>query len=284
MVAVDPVRQDRTGIRVNVGCGSSPTRGWQNFDNSLTVRVARWPLAGTVLAALCKRGSPSMRLAALARGRSIRFANAAARIPCADGSVAAVYSSHMIEHLDRNEARAFLSEVRRVLQPGGVVRLAAPDLSRLIQDYVATGDADGFVAGTHMGLDRPGGLRGWLRWALAGPRHHLWMYDGNSLSRLLREAGFEEVAIMPPGSTKIAEPSELDLHERASESVYVEAVRPLWSLQPKPVGIRCGRNSPWLGEFSGTSGGIRRTPGIARVPCSGWPAIRRRAGSCAAGQ
>ena len=165
-------------------------------------------------------------LTEMARRGDVRFANAAARIPCADGSVAAVYSSHMIEHLDRGQARAFLAEVRRVLMPGGVVRIAAPDLSRLIRDYGRTGDADEFVASTHMGLSRPSGLRGWVRWTLAGPRHHLWMYDGESLTRLLRQAGFKEAAAMPPGSTMIAEAGALDLAERAEESVYVEAVRP----------------------------------------------------------
>ncbi len=148
------------------------------------------------------------------------------RIPCATGSVAAVYSSHMIEHLDRTEARAFLTEVRRVLRPAGVVRIAAPDLSRLVSDYLATGDADTFVSGCHMGLARPAGLRGRLRWTLVGPRHHLWMYDGESLTRLLSEAGFADAAVARPGSTRIDEPGQLDLRERAAESVYVEAVRP----------------------------------------------------------
>ena len=132
----------------------------------------------------------------------------------------------MIEHLDRSEARAFLAEVRRVLRPGGVVRIAAPDLSLIVSDYVATGDADGFVAGIHMGLDRPTGLRGRVKWAVAGPRHHLWMYDGGSLTRLLRETGFADATVMASGSTRITEPGQLDLRERASESVYVEAVRP----------------------------------------------------------
>ena len=215
-----------SGIKVNVGCGLSPTPGWLNFDNSLSVRVARWPAVPVLLARVGLLGGQSAELTAMARRGAVRFANAAARIPCADRSAVAVYSSHMIEHLDRAEARAFLAEAWRVLGPGGVLRIAVPDLSLLALDYVATGNAEGFVAGIHMGLDRPAGLRGWLKWTLIGPRHHLWMYDGESMAALLREAGFKDAAVMPAGSTRIAQPGQLDLSERARESVYVEAVRP----------------------------------------------------------
>src|SRR5487761_212628 len=225
MARID-IKESYSGIKVNVGCGLSFTSGWLNFDNSLSVRVARWPIISSALTRMGFLAAKSAELAEMAQRGSVRFANAATRIPCATGSVAAGYSSHMIEHLDRAEARVFLADVMRVLSPGGVVRIAAPDLSRLVQDYVANGDADEFVASIHMGLSRPSGLRGWARWTLVGPRHHLWMYDGESLTRLLREAGFRDAAVIQPGLTRIAEPGQLDLTERATESVYVEAVRP----------------------------------------------------------
>jgi SAM-dependent methyltransferase len=220
------IKATHSDIRVNVGCGLTPTPGWLNFDNSFSVRVARWPTASSALRGMGFLTANSAELVEMGRTGSVRFANAAVGIPCATGSVAAVYSSHMIEHLDRSEARGFLTEVKRVLRPGGVVRIAAPDLSRLISDYVATGDADGFVEGTRMGLDRPAGLRGWVKWAVVGPRHHLWMYDGESLTRLLCETGFADAAVVAPGTTRIGEPGHLDLRERATESVYVEAIKP----------------------------------------------------------
>jgi hypothetical protein len=188
--------------------------------------MARWPVISCLQRRIGFVAPKSAELAELARGGGVRFANAAVRIPCPTASVRAVYSSHMIEHLDRSEARAFLAEVRRVLHPGGMVRIAAPDLSRIVEDYVATGDADQFVAGIHMGLERPAGLRGWAKWTVVGPRHHLWMYDGGSLARLLGEAGFTDVTVRPAGTTGIPGPGRLDLRERESESVYVEAVRP----------------------------------------------------------
>lgn len=220
------VQATHSGINVNVGCGLSPTPGWLNLDNSPSVRFARLPILHSVLRASGLLTDKSAELAELGRCGKIRYANAARHIPCASGSVTAVYSSHMIEHLDRAEARGFLAEVRRVLRPGGVVRVAAPDLTRLVSDYLASRDADEFIAGSHLGLDRPAGLRAWMRWTVVGPRHHLWMYDGESLARLLHETGFAEAAAVPPGSTKIATPGRLDLWERAAESVYVEAVRP----------------------------------------------------------
>jgi len=234
------MRETQAYLRVNVGCGASPTPGWVNFDNSFSVRVARWPLVIPALARLRVLGGQSAGLARAANTRNIQFANASVRIPCTSSSVSAVYSSHMIEHLDRRGARAFLAEVRRILRPGGVVRVAAPDIARLVQNYLATGDADGFIAATRMGLNRPADLMAWMKWVLVGPRHHLWMYDGDSLAKLLHEAGFADVAIMPPGKTNIADPGDLDLQERLSESVYVEAFQPL-SEDVRPVRLETRR-------------------------------------------
>ncbi|HCU95353.1 MAG TPA: hypothetical protein DHU96_22640 [Actinobacteria bacterium] len=212
-------------MRVNIGCGATPTDGWVNFDNSPSVLMSRWPFLVWALSTARVMGEESCNLARVASHKNIRFANASKRIPLATGSVDAVYSSHMIEHLDRRQARAFLVETRRILRPGGIVRLAAPDLARQVEDYLATSDADAFIAGTHMSQGRPGGLVSRFRMALVGPRNHLWMYDGSSLARLVHDTGFVNARVMPAGVTAIAEPGSLDLAERAEQSVYVEARR-----------------------------------------------------------
>jgi SAM-dependent methyltransferase len=213
-------------LRVNVGCGATPTEGWINLDNSFSVRIARWPLLVRVLSAARVLSRQSYEFAAIANSKNVRYANATLKIPYPNNSVEVLYSSHMIEHLDRREAEAFLLEVRRVLKPGGIVRLAAPDLAQLAKSYLATGDADLFVARTHMSQGKPHGLSGRAKMALMGYRGHLWMYDGMSLTALLRDAGFTDVSVLPAGTTKIANPGSLDLTERAEESVYVEAIQP----------------------------------------------------------
>jgi SAM-dependent methyltransferase len=213
-------------MRINIGCGATPTEGWINLDNSLAIRAARRPVLLRGLRTVGVLSHESLDLAATARAENIQWANAVRRIPFPDNSADVIYSAHMIEHLDRDEARRFLAEARRVLRPGGIVRLAAPDLRLLVDGYLSTGEADDFVVRTYLAQSRPAGLRARGRAAVIGPRHHLWMYDGGSLSELLRRAGFVGVAVLPPGETTIAVPGSLDLKERAEESVYVEAFHP----------------------------------------------------------
>lgn len=53
------------------------------------------------------------------------------QLPFPDGTTAFIFASHVIEHVAPKEVWNFLVECKRILQPGGVVRLAFPDLSRL---------------------------------------------------------------------------------------------------------------------------------------------------------
>jgi predicted SAM-dependent methyltransferase len=62
-------------------------------------------------------------------------------IPLQDNSCDVLYSSHAIEHFDRVGARRFLVECRRVLKPGGIIRLVAPDLEGIVRAYLSCLDA-----------------------------------------------------------------------------------------------------------------------------------------------
>src|SRR2546425_4061710 len=115
-------------IRVNVGCGPTPTPGWLNIDNSPSVWIGRHP---ALLAALEPSGLLSnerLRLARRAREAGIVWGDAR-RLPVADGSADVVYCSHLLEHLDRREVQGVLAEVSRVLRSGGVLRIARPEHS-----------------------------------------------------------------------------------------------------------------------------------------------------------
>lgn len=213
--------------KVNVGCGSTPTLGWNNYDNSITVWLAKRRILSLVLTWLGILTTSQSDFIRIARARNIAWADGTKRIPLADGSVEALYACHVLEHLEHGEeCKDFLREARRVLVPGGIIRIVVPDLRQMAEEYVAAGDADAFMRRTLLAGPKPKTLLQKLRYLLVGDRHHLWMYDGPSIIGLLGSEGFEKAEIMPPGRTGISDPGELDLREREEESVYVEASSP----------------------------------------------------------
>ena len=212
-------------LRINIGCGMSTTSGWKNYDNSWGIRLSAKPVLSGIVSSLGLLSDQQKEYMDFARREDINWANATTHIPEQAGSVSALYSSHMLEHLEKNDALTFLKEAHRVLATGGVIRISVPDLMHHIQQYLDDRDADGFIDKMHVTRPKPRSLMAKLKYSVVGDRHHQWMYDGDSLCKLLKQAGFPNPAIMQPGETKIADSGDLDLFERADESVYVEAVK-----------------------------------------------------------
>ena len=144
-------------------------------------------------------------------------------LPFDDGSVEAVYSSHMLEHLPRNVALGVLRECRRVLGSNGVLRLAVPDLRQMAEDYLRSSDAgaaDAFMRGSGLGVERR--VRGLGRLIeIMGGSKHKWLYDAKSLQQICVEAGFlaTRVCSYREGSC----PGLEDVEQRP-ESLFVEAL------------------------------------------------------------
>ncbi len=212
-------------IRINVGCGKTPIPGWDNFDNSIGVKIARFPWIVGIMRRIGVINKDQFEFINVARREGVLWANAACRIPVPDRSVNVLYTSHMVEHLDREEVACFLSEAYRVLRSDGILRVGVPDLKKLANDYLESGDADGFVETMLLTVPKPKTLVKKLRYIIVGPRNHFWMYDGPSLARHIVTAGFRSARIVAAGVTSIEDLGKLDLFERATESVYVEAVK-----------------------------------------------------------
>jgi len=92
----------------------------------------------------------------------------------------AIVSSHVLEHLPLHGARQCLSECHRCLAPGGVLRIAVPDLDAAIAEYqphAAYAWATGLFE-----ADQP-----------SEKNMHHFMYNFETLRGLLASAGFAEV-------------------------------------------------------------------------------------------
>ncbi|MGW4896043.1 class I SAM-dependent methyltransferase [Kitasatospora sp. NPDC004240] len=151
-------------------------------------------------------------------------------LPFADASVDWVYAEHLIEHVTMPVAVHWLTEARRVLRPGGVLRITTPDLARYLAGYA---NGDGFLTKHRRRLatlgfgppmpQRPAFLVNQIF------RHygHQWIYDLDELRHVLTRAGFAPGAIRPCAYRQGLRPdvADLDTAFRTDETVYVEADR-----------------------------------------------------------
>ena len=190
------------GVRVNIGCDDKPTQGWINLDVASHPGVYFWD---------CRSG-----------------------LPFSDGAVAAIYSEHFFEHLDlESEARPFLCECLRCLQPGGVLRIVVPDAGAYLRAYGGPWET--------LAKMRPldGTANGWRDRCLSQVYQtkmqfmnaifrqgyqHKYAYDGETLVLVTREAGFPDAVVQQFGIS-IDPKMAPDTNERRTESLYVEAIK-----------------------------------------------------------
>lgn len=212
-------------MRIQIGCGMSPIGGWTNFDNSPSVKLAKRPIRRWLASRFGLLDEHSRQFIRFAQENDICYCDARYRIPLPSDTVDVVYSSHTMEHMDVEDAKAFLIESHRVLRPGGTLRLALPDLSYYAKKYLSDGDLEYFMYYLHLTRPRARTIRDRVRRLMVGDRHHQWMYDGPYLVKILVSLGYEQVAQLEAGLTRIKDPGQLNLSERSPESVYVEGVK-----------------------------------------------------------
>lgn len=103
--------------------------------------------------------------------------------PFSDGCADLLYACQVLEYFDREEVAAVLAEWRRVLAPGGVLRLSVPDFAVIARLYQA-GLALEWFLGTIFGKIPDG--RG-------GSVYHKTTYDEPSLRQVLASNGFDRI-------------------------------------------------------------------------------------------
>lgn len=172
--------------KLHIGCGNTYLAGWINIDLARPGkrRDLRWDL---------RRG-----------------------LPFPDGAAQAIFSEHLFEHLDVASGSRLLKECRRVLAPGGVLRIGVPDLERYMNSYLG---ADQLIEEHRPG--RP--TRAIALGEVFFFHGHRSMYDFETLELLFREAGFTAVEHSAFGEGRLA-PSP-DSEDRRTETLYVEAVK-----------------------------------------------------------
>jgi len=148
------------------------------------------------------------------------------KIPLGNGSVARIFAEHVFEHLEfHREVPAVLREFRRVLQPGGRVRIIVPDGRRFTEAYALNGRNRWAALGLDpLPSDMPTPMAMLNHVFHQGGEHH-FAYDYETLEWVLGDAGFTNICKSAYG--KSADPLlAIDRREHAPYSLYVEAARP----------------------------------------------------------
>lgn len=190
-------RSVRTKRYLNVGSGSAVPKGFINLDYQFSPRLdVCWDITTGV--------------------------------PLPDRSIEGVFTEHTLEHLPYDKVRFVLQEFRRVLAPGGALRIAVPDAELYISAYERGKARRGgtFPTGAPASGLSPSGETPMMAVCRIFSGHgHLSAYDYETMAHLLDGAGFADIRRETFRSGR--DPVLLiDKERRRAESLYVEATAP----------------------------------------------------------
>ena len=208
---------------INVGCGSHPINGWINYDFNVFIFFAKISTLRIVLNRLKYIPEGYKIFMDQVVKENIHFANAGKYIPEKDNSVHVLYSSHMLEHLDREETDVFLSESKRVLVPDGIIRIVVPDFEKLIENYQKNKNPQQFIDDSCLSGEKPKALLKKIQYLIQGHGWHFCMYNKTSIIALFKRHGFQNIRVVPAGETMIPFSEGLDLNVHENNSLYLEA-------------------------------------------------------------
>lgn len=172
------------------------------------------------------------------------YLNALERFPIPDESFDYVHSEHMIEHVPFFGGRAMLAECYRILRPGGRIRIATPDLARLIGLYGRDNDgvAQRLIELCAQGVYKSAECAKPI-FAINNTFHnwgHQFLYDEETLRSSLLAVGFVDVERFRCGESRTDLLKGMELHGSLSGELEVNEFETQVLEAQKPRGPRPG--------------------------------------------
>lgn len=170
-------------VMLNVGCGTDYKEGWINIDNNSDHNIEKldlnWDLRNP--------------------------------LPFADNSVDYIFNEHFFEHLSVEESRVAMADFMRTLKPGGVMRIAMPDMEDVVALYLDKKWKKRPVIKNH-GLSfvetRAEMVNMSFHWW-----GHKWLYDWEELVRRANEVGYKNIRRCTLRASKHSELKNLETRE-----------------------------------------------------------------------
>jgi predicted SAM-dependent methyltransferase len=142
-------------------------------------------------------------------------------LPLPDWSIDYTVSIHALPELPYGKLVPALQELRRVLKPGGVLRLGLPDLNKGIDAY-RRGDRSYFLVPDEHA--RSLGAKFVVHMIWYGHSRSLFTHD--LIAELLETAGYGDITHCGFRETKSSFADIVTLDNRPAESLFVEASNP----------------------------------------------------------
>jgi SAM-dependent methyltransferase len=175
--------------RLHFGCGPVRPKGWTNCD--------RLPGDGVDFACDLRAG-----------------------LPVPDGWFDYAVGIHVLQDLAYDDIPRALRELRRVLKPGGCLRVGVPDLDRAIDGYRRGDHSYFYVPDEHA---RSIGAKLVTQIVWYGSVRTPFTFD--FLAERLADTGFRDVTRCAYRETRSGDPAITALDNRERESLFVEATR-----------------------------------------------------------
>ena len=201
-------------VKINLGSGLKVAPGWINIDGHLQYFLSRSPTAILrLLYKLTQNQKQSYSIneyISILKSNRFVYHNLKYGIPFCDCTADYIYCSHFLEHMYRDDAIKFVSEIYRVLKPGGILRICIPNLAYVFSLY-------------NLG-HKERALSYLFEFSETDEyTYHRYMYDFELLKKLLQEAGFQKIDKQTYRKGAMLDIQNLD--NRPDETLYVEAYK-----------------------------------------------------------
>ena len=181
-------RLPQRGLKLHLGSGTIRLDGWVNIDLETPQADVHYDI---------RRG-----------------------LPLKDGAARLIYHEHVMEHITVDEGAACLRDWHRLLEPGGVLRIATPDLAYVIERYNGDWKNQAWLRLPEYAFikTRAEMVNTAMRWW-----GHQYLYDGEELERRMREAGFTTIRRCELNQSTVPELQHLETRE--DSTLILEAVK-----------------------------------------------------------
>jgi len=211
-------------LKLNLGCGLNASSEWVNIDGSFSALLSKRRVLYHVL---CK----IFRIKPVPWPKNIKIIDVRKGLPFPDGAAEAIFSSHMLEHLDFDEGDFVIKESFRCLRREGVIRIIVPDLYQIAKRYVDGMINDpkeeqsyNFLRDLNTSAESYKGI--WkIIYNKFGHSKHLSMYDERSLKKLLEKHGFAKIQRMEYSQSRISDIKLVEEKGRHEMAICIEGLK-----------------------------------------------------------